>query len=84
MLLKHFRDEFAGGMDFKAFDRAAAEVPAGSEGLIMLPHCAGAVSPDCNPDARGTVWGITLAHKRGHFARAIMESVAYLLKNHVF
>ena len=83
MLLKHFRDEFAGGMDFKAFDRAAAEVPAGSEGLIMLPHCAGAVSPDCNPDARGTVWGITLAHKRGHFARAIMESVAYLLKDNI-
>ncbi len=83
MLLKHFRDEFSGGMDFKTFDAQAAAVAPGSEGLILLPHCAGAVSPDCNPAARGVAWGITLAHKRGHFARAIMESVAYLLKDNV-
>ena len=83
MLLKHFRDEFTSGMDFKAFDAAAAGVAPGSEGLILLPHCAGAISPDCNPNARGVAWGITLAHKRGHWARAIMESVAYLLKDNV-
>ena len=83
MLLKHFRDEFTSGMDFKAFDAEAAAVAPGSEGLILLPHCAGAISPDCNPDARGVAWGITLAHKRGHWARAIMESVAYLLKDNV-
>ena len=83
MLLKHFRDEFAGDMDYKEFDRAAEKVAPGSEGLILLQHCAGAVSPDCNPHARGTVWGITLAHKREHWARAIMESVAYLLRSNV-
>ena len=83
MLLKHFRDEFAGGMSYQEFDTAAASVKAGSEGLILLPHCAGAVSPDCNPNARGVAWGITLAHKRGHWARAIMESVAYLLRDNV-
>jgi xylulokinase len=83
MLLKHFRDEFASGMRYKDFDAAAASVKAGSEGLILLPHCAGAVSPDCNPDARGVAWGVTLAHKRGHWARAIMESVAYLLRDNV-
>ena len=83
MLLKHFRDEFSGGMSYKEFDASAAAVPAGSEGLILLPHCAGAVSPDCNPNARGVAWGITLAHKRGHWARAIMESVAYLLRDNV-
>ncbi|MBO4647168.1 MAG: hypothetical protein J5806_03315, partial [Lentisphaeria bacterium] len=38
---------------------------------------------DCNPNARGVAWGITLAHKRGHWARAIMESVAYLLRDNV-
>ena len=70
-------------MDFKTFDAEAAKVAPGSEGLILLPHCAGAVSPDCNPAARGVAWGITLAHKRGHFARAIMESVAYLLRDNV-
>ena len=81
MLLKHFRDEFCPGMSYADFDRAAASVPPGSEGLLLLPHCAGAVSPVCNPQARGAAYGITLAHKRGHWARAIMESVAYLLRD---
>ncbi|MBO5923389.1 MAG: hypothetical protein J6Q81_02630 [Lentisphaeria bacterium] len=83
MLLKHFRDEFADSMSYKEFDEAAAKVAPGSDGLILLPHCAGAISPDCNPFARGTAWGITLAHKREHWARAIMESVAYLLRSNV-
>lgn len=83
MLLKHFRDEFAQGMSFRDFDEAAARIAPGSEGLILLPHCAGAVSPVCNPEARGVACGITLAHKRAHWARAIMESVAYLLRDNV-
>ena len=83
MLLKYFRDEFSGGMDYAALDAAAASIPPGSDGLLLLPHCAGAVSPDCNPDARGVAYGVTLAHKRGHWARAIMESVACLLQDNI-
>ncbi|MBR2509791.1 MAG: hypothetical protein IKB71_08595 [Lentisphaeria bacterium] len=83
MLLKHFRDEFGCGMDYAAFTEAADKVAPGSEGLILLPHCAGAISPDCNPEARGVAYGITLAHKKGHWARAIMESIAYLLKDNL-
>ena len=83
MMLKHLRDEFATGASYRDFDRLAAEVPPGSEGLLILPHCAGAVSPVCNPDARGVAYGVTLAHKRGHWARAIMESVAYLLRDNL-
>lgn len=83
MLLRHFRDFFSGGMDYRDLDKLAAEVPPGSEGLVILPHCAGAVSPQCNPNARGVVYGLTLAHKQGHIARAIMESVAALLKDNL-
>ena len=83
MLLRYFRDEFAGGMDYAALDAAAEEVAPGSEGLLLLPHCAGAVSPVCNPAARGVAYGVTLAHKRAHWARAIMESVAYLLRDNI-
>lgn len=83
MLLKHFRDEFCQGADYDALGKEASAIPAGSEGLILLPHCAGAVSPDCNPAARGVAWGVTLAHKRGHWARAIMESVAFLLRDNM-
>ena len=50
---------------------------------MLLPHCAGAVSPVCNPNARGVAYGITLAHKRAHWARAILESVAYLLRDNI-
>ena len=83
MMLKHLRDEFSSGASYRDFDRLAALVPPGSEGLLILPHCAGAVSPVCNPDARGVAYGVTLAHKRGHWARAIMESVAYLLRDNI-
>lgn len=83
MLLKHFRDEFGGSMSYEDFTAEAAKIPAGSEGLTLLPHCAGAISPDCNPEARGVAYGITLAHKKAHWARAIMESVAYLLKDNI-
>lgn len=83
MLLKHFRDEFCEGMSYREFDAVAAKVAPGSDGLILLPHCAGAISPVCRPHARGVAYGITLAHKRGHWARAIMESVAYLLADNV-
>lgn len=83
MLLKHFRDEFCAGMSYADFDNAAAEIVPGCDGLLLLPHCAGSVSPVCNPEARGVAYGITLAHKRGHWARAIMESVAYLLRDNI-
>ena len=81
MLLKYFRDGFAGNWDYHKMDLEAAEIAPGSDGLILLPHCSGAVSPVCNPAARGVAWGITLAHTKAHFARAIMESVAYLLRD---
>lgn len=81
MMMKKFRDEFSGGMSYADLDRAASAVAPGSDGLILLPHLAGAVSPVANPNARGAVKGLTLAHTRGHMARAIMESVAFLLKD---
>ena len=81
MLLKYFRDNFSGGLSYDELADEAAAVPPGCEGLTLLPHCAGAVSPVCNPDARGVAYGVTLAHKRGHWVRAIMESVAFLLRD---
>ena len=83
MLLKYFRDEFSGGASYRELDELAAEVAPGSDGLLLLPHCAGAVSPVCNPAARGVAYGVTLAHGKKHWARAIMESVAFLLRDNV-
>jgi len=41
------------------------------------------VTPEANPDAKGVAYGFTMAHTRGHFTRAILESVAYLLREQV-
>jgi xylulokinase len=63
----------------KMNDQAAA-VAAGSEGVVFLPYLAGAGQPENDPDARGVFYGLTLKHGKGHCARAIMESIAFMLR----
>ncbi len=63
--------------------RSAAEVPAGCEGLIMLPHLMGAFSPEYNAQARGAYVGFTLYHKKNHFTRAVLEAVAFMLRRNL-
>ena len=58
----------------------ASKAPAGSDGLIMLPHLAGAYFPEYNSRAKGVYFGINLAHKKGHFIRSIMESLGYMIR----
>ena len=86
-----FRDQFSAqevmraaqeGVDAYTLLNAAAEtVPAGSDGLIMLPCLMGALAPTWNALARGTFMGFTLAHRREHFCRAILEASAYALRD---
>ncbi|MGH2513348.1 MAG: xylulokinase, partial [Candidatus Limnocylindrales bacterium] len=59
----------------------AAVVPAGSGGLVFLPYLAGERSPIWDPDARGAFVGLTLAHTRGHLARAVIEGAALALRH---
>lgn len=93
MVYKWFRNEFhkekliTGGFDesdwFKMMDQEAASIPAGSGGLIMLPHLAGAFTPESNPDARGVFFGISLKTSRAHFERSILEAVAFMLRRNI-
>jgi xylulokinase len=55
----------------------AAEVPPGSEGLLVLPYLAGERTPVFDPQARGVVAGLTLRHTRGHLFRAAYEGIAF-------
>jgi len=90
MALKWFRDQFyylesqmayASNLDpYDLMTRAADTVPAGSDGLVVLPHLEGAACPEFNPAAKAVFFGATLRHTKAHFARGIMESVAYMLK----
>jgi len=83
MVLRWFRDELGAGEDYGMLSQLAEKVPPGSDGLILLPHLSGAFCPDANPAARGVFYGITLSHTRGHFVRAIFESVAFLLRSNL-
>lgn len=58
----------------------AAGSPPGANGLIFLPYLVGERSPLMDPLARGCFIGLTLQHERGHLARAIMEGVAFALR----
>lgn len=84
MALRWFRDQFcpdlpAGGAGYAALDAMAAAVPPGCEGLVFLPYLSGCVDPEPCPQARAVFFGATLAHTRAHFARAVLESTAFVL-----
>lgn len=66
---------------YQQLNQEAANVAPGSEGLILLPCLMGAMTPTWNANARGTFFGFTLAHRRKHFVRAILESSAYALRD---
>jgi sugar (pentulose or hexulose) kinase len=61
----------------------AAAMPAGSEGLIVLPYLLGEKTPLLDPHARGVFLGLTLYHTRLHLYRAALESIAFGFRHHV-
>jgi xylulokinase len=93
MALKWFRDVFCesemvtaqqlGKDPYDLITAMAADAPPACDGLIMLPHLAGAFSPEYEPAARGVFYGFTLAHTKGHFARAVLEAIAFMLRRNL-
>jgi xylulokinase len=79
--LRYFRDTFAPGVSYEQLTAGAAEVPAGSEGLMWAPYLFGERTPHLDPEARAAFVGITASHVQGHFVRAILEGVAYSLRD---
>src|SRR5439155_21550255 len=59
----------------------AAEIPPGSAGLVFLPYLTGERTPYADPLARGAFIGLTLAHDRRHLTRAVLEGVAFGLRD---
>jgi len=68
---------------FQQIDCEAAKINPGSDGLILLPHFSGSAVPYFNPRAKGVFFGITLNHTKAHFARAIMEAIGFMLREHI-
>ena len=79
--LRWFRDVLAPGVDFGALAEEAATAPPGSDGLLFLPYLSGERSPHADPLARGAFVGLTAAHERRHLARAVLEGVAFGLRD---
>ena len=80
MALKWFKNALCESFSFKDLDALAEAVPAGSAGVTFLPYLCGSTMPKYNPEARGSFTGLTTEHTRGHFVRAVMESVASMLR----
>lgn len=59
----------------------AGSVAPGADGLVFLPYLAGERSPIWDPGARGAFVGLTLAHRRAHLARAVLEAAALALRH---
>ena len=84
--LRWFRDNFAvdssGGRE--SYDRLTAEaakIPAGSDGLLWTPYLMGERTPHLDSSARGALVGLTASHTRAHVVRAILEGVAFSLRD---
>ncbi len=60
---------------------AAGAVPPGAEGLLFLPYLTGERTPHKDPFAKGAFVGLSLRHTRAHMARAVLEGVAYALRD---
>jgi xylulokinase len=79
--LKWFRNQFGGGKSFAELDREAATVPSGSQGAIWLPYLMGERTPHLDPNARAAFVGLTGGHTSAHLTRAVMEGVAFSLRD---
>jgi len=89
--LKWFRDNFCdtemreanekGVSEYFIMDNEAEKIAIGSDKLLYLPYLMGERTPHLDPDIRGTFFGISAMHTKAHFIRAVMEGVAYSLRD---
>ena len=79
--LRWFRDAFAPDESFEALAAEAAECEAGADGVLFLPYLQGERTPHADPDATGAFTGLSLRHGRPALTRAVLEGVAYGLRD---
>jgi xylulokinase len=79
--LQWYRDTLSTGVTFDELLLPAAKIPPGSEGLLFLPYLSGERTPYPDPLARGAFVGLTVRHTQPHFTRAVLEGVAFGLRD---
>lgn len=75
-------EDAVGKARYSVLNERAADIPPGSEGLLMLPYFSGERTPISDDSARGTITGLTLSHTKYHIYRAILESIGYGFRHH--
>ncbi|MGD0198013.1 MAG: xylulokinase [Solirubrobacteraceae bacterium] len=79
--LRWLHDVVSPDVPYDALTDEAGRWPAGTEGLVFLPYLAGERTPHADPDARGAFVGLELRHDRGALVRAVLEGVAFGLRD---
>ena len=79
--LQWYRDTLAPDVAFNELLAEAEPISPGSEGLLFLPYLTGERTPHPDPLARGAWVGLTVRHTRGHLTRAVLEGVAFGIKD---
>jgi xylulokinase len=79
--LRWLRDQLAGGASYDELTREAADVPAGSDGVMWAPYLMGERTPHLDSSVRAALVGLAASHTRGHVVRAILEGVAFSLRD---
>ena len=79
--LRWLRDMIAPGVDYDTLTAGAAQIAAGSDGLLWTPYLLGERTPHLDSNARAAFVGLTASHTSAHLVRAVMEGVAYSLKD---
>lgn len=79
--LRWYRDTFAPGMDYDQLLAPAADLSPGADGLLFLPYLTGERTPHPDPLARGAFVGLTVRHGLAHCTRAVLEGVAFGLRD---
>ena len=79
--LRWYRDTLAPHLSFDELLAPAQDIPAGSEGLLFLPYLTGERTPHPDPLARGAFVGLTVRHSQAHMTRAVLEGVAFGLRD---
>jgi xylulokinase len=79
--LQWYRDTLVPGVDFETLLNEVVNIKAGSEGLLFLPYLTGERTPHPDPLARAAWVGLTVRHTRAHMTRAVLEGVAFGIKD---
>ncbi len=84
--LRWFRDQFGAGADdgrdpYERLSEEAAAAPPGSDGALWAPYLMGERTPHLDPHARAALVGLTASHTRAHVVRAVLEGVAFSLRD---